>query len=439
MSRDLVAPLLTAIVLTVVAALLFQAFQRQVSAAWVPFAFHPEAIGLLEDSLDDQKRLAREHPEDAILYRERFERTSTLLGHWRILEHNREALISRYEQILLGLFAGGVLLGTAGVVWQRGRDGRRLTRLRDALADLASGRTDLDLGVGGRDTIGRIARMIEQTSRRMARDRRRLRSLENLSAWQEAARRHAHEMKTPLTGARMELDRLEGLVDGRPADDRANEDRSSAGTTRGGAARDALASVRQELDRLSRFTREFTSFARLPRPALRPVELGALIGEFVDTFESAWPDLDLSVGGSREVATDGESFEVLADRDMLRQILVNLCDNAALAIRSSGAVRGAVKFTLGADAEQIVLTVADDGPGVDASVRGRIFEPYVTTRKIGEERDGGAGMGLGLAICRKIALDHGGDLELMPAELDGGAAFRLSLPRPSIASDSGES
>ncbi len=55
----------------------------------------------------------------------------------------------------------------------------------------------------------------------------------------------------------------------------------------------------------------------------------------------------------------------------------------------------------------MLLDVADDGPGVAPEIRGRIFEPYTTTRKIGE------GMGLGLAICRKILLDHGGDLELV--------------------------
>jgi C4-dicarboxylate-specific signal transduction histidine kinase len=67
-----------------------------------------------------------------------------------------------------------------------------------------------------------------------------------------------------------------------------------------------------------------------------------------------------------------------------------------------------------------MLDVSDDGPGIAREIRPRLFEPYITTRPIGE------GMGLGLAISKKILLDHGGDLELVPAAR--GAAFRLTLP-----------
>ncbi len=69
----------------------------------------------------------------------------------------------------------------------------------------------------------------------------------------------------------------------------------------------------------------------------------------------------------------------------------------------------------------IQIDVKDDGPGVDESIRSRLFEPYVTTRSVGE------GMGLGLAISKKILLDHGGDLELLDSS-GNGAAFRLTLP-----------
>jgi signal transduction histidine kinase len=104
---------------------------------------------------------------------------------------------------------------------------------------------------------------------------------------------------------------------------------------------------------------------------------------------------------------------------MVRQVLVNLCDNSALAL---GASSGDVTFSLGSEGEWTVLTVADDGPGVPPAIQPRLFEPYVTSRRVGE------GMGLGLAISRKILLDHGGDLELL-AEREHGAVFRLLFPR----------
>lgn len=402
--------------MVVVAVLLFHAFQRQLTGAFFAFALHPEAMALLEQSREDQRLLATLDPESRDAYRQRFDEVQRLVQRMKILEHNREELARRYEQVLLALFLGTIALATGSVLWQRRRDEDRLERLRLALADLAAGRTDLHLGKLGGGTLGRIAGMVEETSRRMARDRRRLRSLENLSAWQEAARRHAHEMKTPLTGARLELERLDGMV-GTP--DQRDE------------ARDAVRSVRQELERLGRFTREFTSFARLPRPSLGQVDLAELVSAFVDAFAGAWDNLRLELPASDGDGAIEPGPRVLADRDMLRQVLVNLCDNSSLALASrepasDGAEPGRIAFSWGVDGDQAWLEVADDGPGVDPSLAERIFEPYVTTRTIGE------GMGLGLAICRKILLDHGGDLELVR---DGrpGAVFRLGLPTAEAA------
>lgn len=403
MSR-LRAPIIAALVLTALAVLLFDAFQRQMSGAWFAFALHPEALALLERSLEDQKRLAESHPQEAAVYRRHFDEIQTLLQRLRVLEHNRDALAGRYETVLLVLFISTIVLTVGFLVLRQRRDELRLERLGHALGDLAAGHSDLVIGERGGDVIGRIARMVEETSRRMARDRRRLRSLENLSAWQEAARRHAHEMKTPLTGARLELERLQDLL--RRCDEK------------GESARQAVDGVRHELERLGRFTREFTSFARLPRPSLRRVDLDRLAGDFVSTFEGAWPQLSLVHEGSDELPS------TLADRDMLRQVLVNLCDNSAHAVDASAAGKGTVVIGSGAAGDQVWLEIADDGPGVPSELQPRLFEPYVTTRGIGE------GMGLGLAICRKILLDHGGDLELLAAETAGrtGAVFRLTLP-----------
>jgi signal transduction histidine kinase len=71
----------------------------------------------------------------------------------------------------------------------------------------------------------------------------------------------------------------------------------------------------------------------------------------------------------------------------------------------------------------VYVDVTDNGPGVPREVRPRLFEPYATNRSVGE------GMGLGLAISRKIMLDHGGDLELVQTA-GAGTTFRLVLPAP---------
>ncbi|MCP3958501.1 MAG: hypothetical protein GY719_11665 [bacterium] len=385
------------------AGLVFHFFQTRLTGPLLAFGAHSEVLDQLHASLDDQRRLAASDPDNEGLYHQRFDDTSTLVRRLRILEHSRGAIERRYDQMLLFVFAGTVLLVIGGVVMRQSRHESRLGRLQTALADLAGGRTDIEIGERRRDVIGRIATMIERTSRIMARDRRRLAALENLSAWQESARRHAHEMRTPLTGARLELSRLDSLLADEPL---AHPDE----------VHEATRSVMQELERLGRFTQEFTSFARVPRPRLELQDLAGLTDELVQTFEAAWPNLALC---AETRVPEGERFEAALDRDMVRRVLVNLCDNSALAL---GDRRGTVTLSLVAGAEHVHLDVADDGPGVDERIRTRLFEPYTTTRSIGH------GMGLGLAISKKILLDHDGDLELL-ASSGTGATFRLTFRR----------
>lgn len=386
--------------LLLAAAAVLWLFERQVSASWFRLGLQPQVIAALERSRDDQKRLAGLDPGREAGYRDRFEETQELLGYLRILEHNRDSILRRYELILLGL-VGGILLVTGGLhLVRQGRRERRIARLRDALVRLSSGEDDVVVGDHGRDTLGRIAAMVEEVSRVLARDRRRLAALENLSRWQETARRHAHEMRTPLAAARLELSRLQQLLAGEALPP-LEEVRQVAG------------SVGEELDRLGRFARDFSSFARLPRPRLEAHDLRPALEEFARTFGAAWPNLGL------RFEAPAERFQAAVDREMLRQVLVNLCDNSSLAL---GERRGTVTLRLGESARDMVVDVADDGPGIPAAIRSRVFEPYVTTRRVGE------GMGLGLAISKKILLDHGGDLELLGTS-EAGTTFRLLIPK----------
>ena len=387
-------------------------FERQISAAWFRLGLQPDLMETLEQSLEDQKHLARLDPERRAEYRQRFEKTRELLQHLQILEHNRREILQRYEMVLLALVGGVIVVAGAVHLVHQGRRERRIERLRDALAQLSSGRDDVVVGDHGRDVLGRIAAMIEETSRMVARDRRRLAALQNLSGWQETARRHAHEMKTPLTAARLELARLHQLAGGEtppPPDE----------------VRQVAGSVTEELDRLGRFAQELTTFARLPRPRRELHDLRKVVGDFTGTFAAAWPNLELHLE-MRPGAVDGENggFLVEVDREMLRRALVNLCDNSSLARKDGPDARGVVTLRLDGTPRDVVLDVADDGPGIPEEIRPRVFEPYVTTRQPGE------GMGLGLSIAKKILLDHGGDLELRRTS-PAGTTFRLLLPRPS--------
>jgi signal transduction histidine kinase len=334
---------LVAIVLIVLAAtLVFYAAVHQIAGLWLDVVLRPEMRDVLEHSLLDQKRLRGLDPANAARYRQRFEDTRRLLNHIDVVAMNRERVLRRFEFVLAGLFA--VILFSATLLWT--------------------------------------------ARQRRAEERRRAEQLERLAAWQEASRRHAHEIKTPLTAARMEVDRLASL----------------------GAPADVIASIYEELERIAHFTKEFSSFAMIGQPVLRAEDLGKLVAEFCAMFASAWPNLELKC--------EPAEATVSADRDLLRQVLVNLCTNSAHATEG----KGTVTFSIARATDRVLLDVSDTGAGVPPSVAARIFEPYVTTRKIGH------GMGLGLAISRKILLDHGGDLALLETSPNG-STFRLTLVR----------
>lgn len=402
-------PIAGAVGLVLATGLVFNFLQHRFSGPLLAMSANPEIVSRLEESLADQRALAAREPQLEAHYRERFSSIHELVSHLYVIDHNRDRIEQRYRQVVFGAFAV-LVLAVAGVfTWQRGRQQTRLERVQLALGALAEGRTDIELGERRRDTLGKIAGMIEQTSRRMARDRQRLAALRNLSAWQEAARRHAHEMKTPLTGAKLEITRLTGLLE-------------TESLEKGEEIHQAAVSAGQEIERLGRFAQQFTSFARLPAPQKKPWDLGRLLEEFVVTFESAWVNLDLGFEPS------AAAVEAAVDRDMLRQVLVNLADNSSLAL---GDKKGRLVFELGRTGENAVIRVRDDGPGIAPEVRPRLFEPYTTTRRIGH------GMGLGLAISKKILLDHDGDLELESTSADG-TIFRIVLPAREGASKSPE-
>jgi nitrogen fixation/metabolism regulation signal transduction histidine kinase len=406
------------IALAAIALAVFAALQSQLPGTWPWLAAHPEVVSALERSLEDQRRLAREHPEEAPALRARFDETQTLLSRLRILELSRPALSARYRAFLWLLFVMLLLAAVLLYVAHRRRLESRLERLREYLERLSRGEVNLAVEEGGRDTLGRVARMIERASRTAAADRQRVEQLENLAAWQEGARRVAHEIRTPLTAALLDLARL--------------EDRCSGHAEAG----DDVGRLRHEMKTIQAYVDRLATFARLPEPVLETDDLAAFARRFAEAFREAFPPVALLV--AEELPSP---VPARFDADLLRQALANLCRNAADA--ASGEGHGTVSISWGLDGGSPFLDVADDGPGIRAELRARLFQPYVTGRARGP------GLGLGLAISRKILLDQGGDLLLIENGLliendlliengPRGARFRLRLCPPPHDEQAGE-
>jgi len=184
-----------------------------------------------------------------------------------------------------------------------------------------------------------------------------------------------------------------------------------------GLLRDALASQPERLEEVARIEREvghlkavvneFLEFAR--RPALRP-EAIPLRPLFEEIRELA------SVPGGATVTVDAaDGLAVRADAAQVRRALLNLARNAVTAARG-----GHVQIAAAALGERIRLEVRDDGPGVPADLREKIFTPFFTTRE--------KGTGLGLAFVREIARDHDSEVVVRDAP-GGGSVFSFDLPR----------
>ncbi len=377
----------------------FQFSQRQIANPWEQLMLDPELRDLLIRCMAQERQLAALEPEAADRHKAQFLEAQGMLAHLEILEANRDKITRRYQSILLALIGGSLGSIVLLLLYRRHRLEGQLRQLGGFLGRLAAGETDLVVPITGSDVLGRIGQMIQTTSSVLARAAQRLKALDHLEAWQESSRRMAHEIRTPLTTLRLEIDKLL-----RTAHRLAPES---------AAALDAHEhSIREELGQLTAFTDQYTSFAKVGKPQPKPLEAWAFLQEFFELYHAAWPNLGLTL-----TQTPNAPILIEADKRLIRQVLVNLCNNSSKALAES---RGEVSFSLTLAGSRLLLRLHDTGPGIEPAIRGRLFQPYVTTRAVGE------GTGLGLAISRKIMLDHGGDLELVATAK--GACFQLVFP-----------
>ena len=317
----------------------------------------------------------------------------------RQLDQLRNSIQRSYLLSYGTLLAVLSVLAAGGGIWLARRTTRRVDALVTAVRRLAAG--DLSVRVderGARDEIAALSVAFNEMVREVRESRDRIVYLEKISGWQEVARRLAHEIKNPLTPIQLSFQELE-----------ARWKRSPADPSFGKLLADAGEIVREEVGTLQRLVADFTAFARLPEAAPEPADLGDVVEEFVRTSPHLAEQADV------EVLRMGPC-PVAVDRVLMRRVLANLANNAVEASRPD---RARIHLGVSRTRTRALLTVGDEGPGIDADQRERIFDPYFTTKQ--------EGTGLGLAIVKKIVLQHGGDIEA-GARPGGGASFCITLP-----------
>ncbi len=259
------------------------------------------------------------------------------------------------------------------------------------------------------DTFNRMARELEVTRRELAK-------AERLAAWQEMARRIAHEIRNPLTPIQFALHRL------------------SRKAARGESPEpvvitESVNAILEELDGLKTLAATFSEFAKLPDPEPSPIALNDLVESVAGLVESQ--------GRLVHRELDPELPEIVGDRRGLRRVLTNLLKNAletgaeTLTVRSRCVGPEGVRYSsedarLGPGSTRsllavphVVITVEDDGPGFASADLDSIFLPDYSTKPTGS--------GLGLAIVCRIIAQHGGVLVVERAA-DHGAKLHVHLP-----------
>jgi two-component system nitrogen regulation sensor histidine kinase NtrY len=315
----------------------------------------------------------------------------------RLYEAFVPRLITQYFLLVAGILAAAPLVG---LILAR-RVTRRLARLQDAARRVGTGDLTVRVAPTGRDELDELGRSFDRMVAELAETRSRLDYLQKVSAWQEVARRLAHEIKNPLTPIQLAVQELGSKYRG---DDAAY--RALLGT--------AQEILHEEITSLRRLVDDFSAFAKLPRVEPAPVDLATLVAEAVRLHPDWQPAVRVEPATVRVPA--------LCDRTLFRRVIANLVENALQAAGAAGRVPEVRLSVETRPAQQrAVLIVDDNGPGVSPADRQRIFHPYVTQRE--------GGTGLGLAIVRKVVIDHGGDVtvENAPPPL-GGARFVVEIP-----------
>jgi signal transduction histidine kinase len=174
-----------------------------------------------------------------------------------------------------------------------------------------------------------------------------------------------------------------------------------------------LRRIRDAGERIQRLARDLITYAKPSADQPEPLDLGSLLDQVARMCDPALRDAKARVRLELEPAP-----RILGARASLLQVFVNLVTNAAHALPPDG---GTVTLGLSARGEQLVARVTDDGRGMPAEVRARIFEPFFSTK------EGGRGVGLGLSIVQGIVARHGGTIEVS-SEPGRGTSFTVTLP-----------
>lgn len=234
---------------------------------------------------------------------------------------------------------------------------------------------------------------------------------QSLAAWREVARRIAHEIKNPLTPIQLSAQRLQRAA--------------QRGDDLVALVKESSPIIVENVDSIKRLADEFSQFARMPAAVLELTDLNYLLRETIFSLGERHAEVSFNFIGDESLPM------IMIDPEHIRRMVLNLLENAAASILGdlrqskegpSGSIE--IRSLFNPREEKVVVEICDNGPGVSEEIRGKIFDPYFTTKK--------GGTGLGLAIVSSIVAERGGKIRVF-SRVPRGARFVVELPlKPSV-------
>jgi signal transduction histidine kinase len=271
-----------------------------------------------------------------------------------------------------------------------------IQRLTEGVKAVAAGDLTREVEARSNDELGLLAREFNAMAASLDRQRDELRRAERLAAVGRISAQITHEIRNPLNAIGLNAELLAEELAQAPAP---------------AEARQLVAAISREVDRLNGVAEEYLRFARLPRPSLARQDLNDILASLLDFLGPELRGAGIEV--SRELAA--APLPVRADEGQLRAVFLNLLRNSREAMPGGGRIAVRTRRAGGA----IEAEVADTGGGIPPGDLTRIFEPFYSTKE--------RGTGLGLAFARQVVTEHGGEIRC-DSVVGRGTSFTLRLP-----------
>ena len=269
--------------------------------------------------------------------------------------------------------------------------------LQESFSSVKFGKLNERISYDKEDEIGSLVKDYNKKLDELEFTAQQLAKSERESAWREMAKQVAHEIKNPLTPMKLSVQQLLRVYN--PEDPKSEEKLKKVAN-----------SIVEQIDALTKIANEFSNFAKMPNPSEEKLDLLLIASGVKEVFTHE---------GQTKININSKNKEVLihADKDQMIRVFNNLIKNAIQSIPQDR--EGRIEINIEQVMNQAVISISDNGVGIDQSKINKIFVPYFTTKS--------TGTGLGLAMVKQIIENHNGIISFETVE-DKGTVFTIVLP-----------